>query len=98
MSALIERGHTVEVSGNRLLASCCDQAGCDCLTDVPREGASAVSGIELEPGYEPRFAHMLAPAFRRWPRGTTAVLIVMLLASLGYVGSLDLQAAIDAAN
>lgn len=67
---------------------------CDCLP----EAASAVSGIENEPGYEPRFAYLLEPAFKRWPLGTPLVLCVMLLAALGFVGSLDLQAALAAAN
>lgn len=98
MTALVERGRAVEVSTNRLLTSCCDQADCDCAVDMPREAASSVSGIENEPGYEPRFAYLLEPAFKRWPLGTPLVLCVMLLAALGFVGSLDLQAALAAAN
>jgi hypothetical protein len=37
----------------------------------------------------PRFAFLLADAFNRWPRGTPAVLLVLLLALWGFQGHLD---------
>lgn len=39
----------------------------------------------------PRFAHLLAPAFDRWPRATTVVVLVTLMALWGFAGQLDLN-------
>jgi len=69
--------------------------------EQPTEAASAVSGIgfENEPALpSPRFAYMLAPAFDRWPRATTAVVLVTLLALWGFAGQLDLDAAAELAR
>lgn len=38
---------------------------------------------------EPRFAYLLEPAFRRWPRATTAAVFCALLALYGLAGALD---------
>lgn len=37
----------------------------------------------------PRFAYILEPAFRRWPRATTAVCLTALLGLWGLAGYLD---------
>lgn len=67
----------------------------------PTEAASAVSGIgfENEPAPPlPRCAYLLAPAFDRWPRATTWVVLIVLLALWGFAGQLDLDAAADLAR
>lgn len=55
------------------------------------EAASACTELGFENEPAPRFAYLLAPAFDRWPRATTVVLITLLLALWGFAGQLDLM-------
>ena len=72
------------------------------VIEQPTEAASAVSGIGFEnepaPTPLPRYAYLLAPAFDRWPRATTAVVMTVLLAIWGFAGQLDLDAAAELAR
>ena len=72
------------------------------VIEQPAEAASAVSGIGFEnepaPPPLPRYAYLLAPAFDRWPRATTAVVMTVLLAIWGFAGQLDLDAAAELAR
>lgn len=69
------------------------------VIEQPTEAASAVSGIGFEnepaPPPLPRYAYLLAPAFDRWPRATTWVVMTVLLAIWGFAGQLDLDAAAE---